>query len=165
MPASTKTSSKSETTPGGEHLVQCIHIGRDPRHQAADGVLVVKADMHVLQMAEDLAAQVEHHHLSGPLHEVGLQVLKQEAESNQPNIDGSDFGDAHQRFFTEERIEKPRFFGRSQITVYLYGHQVRTEDVSSGLDQNGNQGNPHLPLVGPQIHQQPLHQPAVVRFT
>ena len=31
---------------------------------------------HALQMPENLAAKIEHNHLSSPLHEIGLQVFE-----------------------------------------------------------------------------------------
>src|SRR4029077_3890231 len=43
---------------GGKHFVQCVHIGGDSCNQAADGVLVVEPDVHALQVAEDLLAQI-----------------------------------------------------------------------------------------------------------
>ena len=79
---------------GGEHLVQRVDVGGDARDQAADGVLVEEGDVQALQVAEDLAAQIEHDFLAGPLHEVGLQELEQEAEDQQSDIDGRDLRDA-----------------------------------------------------------------------
>ncbi len=61
---------------GGEHLIQRVHVGSDARDQAADRILVEEGNMQALQVAEDLAAQIEHHFLAGPLHEVGLQELQ-----------------------------------------------------------------------------------------
>ena len=68
---------------GGEHFVQRVHVGGDARDQPAHGILVVEADVHVLQVAENLVAQIEHHLLPRPLHEVGLQIFEQEAEDKQ----------------------------------------------------------------------------------
>ncbi len=73
---------------GGEHFVQRVDVGGDAGDQAADGILVVEADVHALQMAEDLAAQIEHHLLPGPLHEVGLQEFQQEAEQHRAHVQG-----------------------------------------------------------------------------
>ncbi len=94
MPASTNTSSKIETTPGGEHLVQRVHVGGDPRDQSADGVLVEEADVHVLQVAEDLAAQIEHDLLAGPLHGVGLDKFQREREYKKTDVKATDLRDA-----------------------------------------------------------------------
>src|SRR6185437_4070482 len=66
--------------PGGEHFVERIHVGGDASDQAAHRIPVEKADMHALQVAEDLAAQVKHHRLPGPLHVVGLYVLQEKAD-------------------------------------------------------------------------------------
>ena len=43
----------------------------------ADGVAVEEADVHALDVAEDLAAEIEHDLLAGPLHEVGLDELEE----------------------------------------------------------------------------------------
>ena len=53
---------------------------------------------------------------------------------------------------------------RRQVAVDHDFGEIGAENVGAGLDQDGNQGNPHLPLVGTQIREQPLHQAAVIRF-
>ena len=58
---------------GGEHLVERVDVGGDAGDETADGVVIEEGGVHALQMAEDLAAHVEHDLLAGPLHEVGLQ--------------------------------------------------------------------------------------------
>ncbi len=82
---------------GREHFVQRVHVRRRARDQAADRILVVEADVHALQVPENLAAQVEHHHLSRPLHEINLQIIEQKAEDEQAHTDGSDLSNADQR--------------------------------------------------------------------
>src|SRR5208283_1969655 len=62
---------------GGKHVVDGVHIGGEAGDQAADGVSVKEADVHALHVAEDVAAQVEHDLLAGPLHQVGLDKLKE----------------------------------------------------------------------------------------
>ena len=79
---------------GSEHLVQRVHVGGDARDQPTDRVLVEEGDVQALQVAEDLAAEIEHHFLSGPLHVIGLQELEQEAEDKQADVDGCDLRDA-----------------------------------------------------------------------
>ena len=68
---------------GGEHVVESVDIGGHARNEAADGIFVVETDVHPLEMAEDLASQIEHDHLSRPLHEIGLQIIEQETEGEQ----------------------------------------------------------------------------------
>src|SRR5215467_9882965 len=63
-----------------EHLIECVDIGGDTRDEPPHGILVVKSDVHALQMAEDLATKVEHDLLPGPLHEVGLEEFEYERE-------------------------------------------------------------------------------------
>ena len=72
----------------GEHIVQCIHVGGHARHQAPHGILVEERDVHPLQMAVELAAQVEHHLLSGPLHQVGLGEFEEESEQQHAQVTG-----------------------------------------------------------------------------
>ena len=80
----------------GEHFIERVDIGRNPRDQASHGILVEEADVHVLQVTENLAAQVEHDFLSGPLHVVGLQEFEQEAKDQQAHIDAADLRDTRQ---------------------------------------------------------------------
>ena len=43
-----------------EELVHGVHVGRDPRDQPPDGVLVEVGDVQALEVAEDLRAHVQH---------------------------------------------------------------------------------------------------------
>ena len=81
--------------PGGKHLVQRVHIAGQPGDQAAHGIAVEKAYVHALNMAENLAAHVEHDLLSGPLHQVGLHELQQVAEHQRAQVDAGDLCDPH----------------------------------------------------------------------
>src|SRR5215469_11716086 len=65
---------------GGEHFIQRVHVRRNARYETTHRILVIEADVHPLQMAENLAAQVEHHHLPGPLHVIGLEEVTQKTE-------------------------------------------------------------------------------------
>ena len=58
-----------------EQVVQHVHVGRDARHQPADRVAVVVAQIEPLQVAVDLHPQVEHDALPGHLHRPRLHVL------------------------------------------------------------------------------------------
>ena len=60
---------------GSEHLVQRIDVGGQPRHQPADGIVIVELNRELLQMREDLLAQVVHYVLTHRLHHDGLSVL------------------------------------------------------------------------------------------
>ena len=133
---------------GGEHFIQGVHIGGDTRNQAADRILVVEADVHVLQVAEDLFAQIEHDHLAGPLHEVSLQIVEQETEHNQSDIHGRDFGDPDIRIRAEKEIERRAPRNRHQIAVNLDGDQIGPQNIGHGLEKNGNQRNADRPFIG-----------------
>src|ERR1035437_6255474 len=83
----------SEDT-GGEHLVEGVNIRCETLDEAADGVAIVEGGRHALEVAEDLAAHVEHDLLAGPLHEVGLQEFEQEGEEERAKVDAGDERDA-----------------------------------------------------------------------
>src|SRR5208283_1844325 len=77
-----------------EHLVQRVHVAGDTRDQPANRILVEKCDVQALQVAEDLAAQIEHHLLPGPLHDISLGELKQKAEQQYADVHGGNLRNA-----------------------------------------------------------------------
>ena len=78
----------------GEHLVQRVHIGGDAGDEAADGIFVEENDILRLDVAEDLAAQIEHDLLAGPLHQVGLDELEEERHAKRGEIKARNLCDA-----------------------------------------------------------------------
>ncbi len=64
----------------GEQLVERIDVGRQPRHDAADGIAIVVSDFLVLQFAVELFAHVEHHVLSDAVDEDRLEVGEDESQ-------------------------------------------------------------------------------------
>ena len=165
MPASTKTSSKMAKHAGGEHLVEGVDVGGEARDQAADGIAVEEADVHALHVAEDLAAQVEHDFLAGPLHQVGLDELQAEGHDQRCEIDAGNLRDAMSwHSGLSRRVNQLRCsFGRSVMyrsTATMV--RIGAENVQSRLEQDGDKGNDGLPLVGPKVGDQTTHQAAVI---
>ena len=78
----------------GEHFIDGVDVGGDAGDQAAHGVGVEEADVHALHVAEDVAAQVEHDLLSGPLHQVGLDEFEEIGGDGATEVDGGKPGDA-----------------------------------------------------------------------
>src|SRR6185437_16872949 len=78
---------KNRDHAGGEHFVQRIHVGGDARHQPAYRIFIEEPDVHLLQVSEDLAAQIEHDHLSSPLHQVRLHKFQNKIEEQGSEID------------------------------------------------------------------------------
>src|SRR5205823_8482037 len=118
----------------------------NPRHQPPHGVFVIKSDVHALQMAEDLAAQVEHHHLPGTLHEIGLEIFQQEAEHQQSDVQQGDLSDASERILTQERIKRRmQPWNRREIAVNYDLGEIRSENICSNLQQNRAERNSGLP--------------------
>ncbi len=150
---------------GSEHFVQGVYVRSNARDQAADRILIVKPDMHVLQVPEDLLAQIKHHHLACPLHEICLQVVEQKAKNDQPYIHRRDFRDPNVWVRAQKEVERRAPRHRHEVTVNLDRDKIWAQNISSGLEENGNQGNADRPFVGSQILEQPLHQAAVIRFT
>ncbi len=87
---------KNRDHAGGEHFVQSVDVGGHARDQPSNRILVVESDVHPLEVAEDLAAQVEHHLLPGPLHEIRLQELEHKSEGQQGEIDAGNLRDPMQ---------------------------------------------------------------------
>ena len=51
--------------------------------------MIEEGGLHALQVAEDLAAQIEHDLLAGPLHQVGLDELEHEGEEQRAEVEAS----------------------------------------------------------------------------
>ena len=95
-----------ETTPEVNISFKRIDVGGDARDQAADRILVEEADVHVLQVAEDLLAKIKHHHLACPLHEIGLQIVEQETKRDQTHVHGRDLSYSNVGIGAQKRIER-----------------------------------------------------------
>ena len=149
---------------GGEHLVERIHIGGDARDQPADRIAVEEGHVHVLQVAIDLAAQIEHYLLARPLHQVGLREFKDKAEGEQRDVNHADLGNSGQRLRTQEAVEKgmPRARLVRQVLVDGDFGQIGADDVGSGLEHDRHQRDRDLQAIGLQVPQQPAHQPGVI---
>src|SRR5205814_5551164 len=87
-------------------------ISRDAGDEPAHRILVEKPYMHVLEVAEDLAAQIEHHFLTRPLHRVGLDELKHKGEEQQPDVQTSDLRNADQRSTAQAVSDERMAIGR-----------------------------------------------------
>ena len=163
MPSSTNTSSTDRHHTGGEHLVQRVYVAGDAGDQTADRILVEERDVQALQMAKDLAAQIEHHLLPAPLHDVGLGELEQETEQQQANVHARDLGDAGERIAAEEAVkQRVRFGVTGQILVDGDFGEVRPQNIGAGFQHDGDQRHRDLPAIFVQIGEQAPHQPGVV---
>ena len=133
---------------GGEHLVDGVHVGGEARDQAADGVRVEEADVHALHVAEDLAAQVEHDLLAGPLHQVGLNKLQTEGQDQRGEVDSGNLRDAVHGIGAEASGEPVQMLVRPQRHVAVDGDldEDGAENIQSRLEQNGDKGDDSLPL-------------------
>lgn len=72
-------------------------------------------------MGHELAAEIEHGALAGPLHEVGLAKIENEIEDDDGEIDEGELGEAGECVSGKPLIEGRKkyrgVFGRDEITV------------------------------------------------
>ncbi len=60
-----------------KHVVDGVNVGGEAGDEAADGMHIEESHVHALHVAEDVAAQIEHDFLAGPLHQVDLDELEE----------------------------------------------------------------------------------------
>ncbi len=89
----------------GKHFVDGVYVGGEASDQAAHGVGVEEADVHALHVAEDVAAQVEHDLLAGPLHQIRLNELKNVRTEQGKKIDFGQFRDPFVRISRQPPCE------------------------------------------------------------
>ena len=85
---------------GGEEIVEDVDVAGDARHQAADRIAIVVAQIEPLQVPVDLHAHVEHDALADHLHQPGLHVFEHEAageHQEEPHRDPADAAEIARR--------------------------------------------------------------------
>ena len=58
-----------------KQLIQNVDIRRYARNQPADRISIEILNIELLQVRHDLAAEVKHRVLAGPLHQIGLAEI------------------------------------------------------------------------------------------
>ncbi len=149
---------------GGEHLVEGIDVRGDAGDELADRVVIEERGLHALQVAEDLAAQVEHDLLACPLHHVGLGELEDVGEQERAEVEEADLGDAGHGPGAEVPREPGEFCRRCAGHVGVDGDldEVRAHDVGGGLEEDGEGGEAGLEFVGLEIGEETAHEARVV---
>ena len=101
-------------------------------------------------MAEDLAAQIEHYFLAGPLHHVGLQELENIGEQQRAEVEETDLGDAGDGSTAEMMGQPGELFGWRVRHVGVDGDldEVRAHDVAGSFEDDGDAGERGLQFVG-----------------
>ena len=159
-------SSKIENHARREHFVQRIHVAGDACYQAANRILIEERDVQPLQVTEDLAAQVEHHLLPSPLHDVCLCELKQKTEQQDADIHCGNLRNTGQRPRAKKAVKQGMSLGvAGEVFVDCNLGEIRPQHVGARLQHNRNKGDNNLQPIGMQIGQQALHQPAVICLT
>lgn len=115
-------------------------------------------------MAEDLAAQIEHDLLAGPLHQVGLDEFEAEGDDERAEIEHGELSDPRDGGTIEVPCQ-PGELGRGgtgHVSVDRDLHQIRPHNIGSRLEEDCEGGENDLKAVGPKIGEQAAHQAAVI---
>ncbi len=136
---------------GREQLVEHVDVACHPRHQPADRVAVVEAQVQPLQVRVQLHPQVVHDALAGQLHHPGLHVLERERTGQDRQVDPRDVHQSTQIAGWDVRVD-------DQLG------QVRRGQLQHRVRDDGRKRHQHRSPVRPQITQQPPHETAVVGF-
>jgi len=115
-------------------------------------------------MAEQVAAQIVHDLLAGPLHQVGLDKGEAVTGYQANNIDESQDVEPGQR--VDRQMARNPVGGdvrpRQQIAVHSHLHQIRASHIADRFNGNSDGGNYGLQPIVAQIRAQTTHQPAIV---
>ena len=97
--------------------------------------------MHLLQVAKNLFAQVEHNLLAGPLHQVGLYKFHDVAEQQRAKINGGNLSDASVGVGAEIAAEPRmiRLAGVGHVPIHGDHRQVRPHHVGKGFQRDGDE--------------------------
>ena len=155
--------------PGREEVVQHIHVGGHPGHQAAHGVAIEKGHFQPLQVQEDLLAQVVHHLLPHQLHGERLREFQQEADQHGGKEEReSNLGNAHHGIAAEKMREDGRKVlaaGGIQVAVHFHFHQVGRDGLKHSVKERGDEREQRHPPIRTKVLDQSPHQPRVVSLT
>ncbi len=136
---------------GGEEIVERVDVGSHACHEAADGIAVVVAEVELLQMAVNLAAQVEHDLLPDLLQRVGLVEFQHEQPGERREQHAGNRAEAVD-------------LSRGDVLVDRDLHQPRLQEAQRGREKDRDERQHGLPLVRAEVFHQPAHQPRVVRL-
>ncbi len=137
---------------GSEQLVERVHVGGHPRHQAADRVAVEKGRFQLLQVTEDLQAQVAHDLLPHQVDQHRLAEAQGEDQDDGKGVEGGDAGESADVAVLDRAVD-------GQLG------QVRLDDGAGGPQDQAGDGREGAPAVRPEIAEEPAHQPRVVSFS
>ena len=134
----------------GEQIVERVDVGRDPRHQPADRIAIVEAEVEPLEVAVHLHPQRVHDALPDGLKDVRLAVLASEPGDEQAGKE-------------QDQADEGRRGRRSRCS----GRWPAASARAGRARQSTRPARPRPPArpprrVRPQIHDQPPHQARVV---
>ena len=159
-----------------KHFIDGVDVGSDAGDEAANRVIVEEADMHALHVAEDVAAQIEHDFLAGPLHQVGLDEFKKISGEQRRQVEHGEAGNslvgAVGEIFEKEpggtAFVRQDDSGRAvaclggEIAINSHHHQVGSSYITERFEGNGDGRDDCLPPIGFQIMGETPNEPGVV---
>jgi hypothetical protein len=135
-----------------EQVVQDVDVCRDARHQAADGIPVVEAQVEPLQVFVDLHPQVKHDSLPGQLQQPRLQVIEYERSGKRREIQRGD-----------ER--QPLDVAPRNVAIDDELDEIGRRQLEHRMSDDGGRRQHDVRFVRPQVRDQTPHQSRVVRFS
>ena len=135
-----------------EQIVERVDVGRDARHQPADRIAIVEAEVEPLQVAVHLHAQRVHDALADRLQDVRLAVLEGEAGDEQAGKERGPGGEGR-------RGRRSRCSDRWPAASARAGPARRSTRRGSTTNASATTAD-----VRAQVHEQPPHQARVVRL-
>ncbi len=161
--------------PASEHFVDGVDVGRNASDESTNCVRIEEADVHALHVAEDVAAQVEHDFLAGPLHQVCLNELEEIRRDLGDQEDQCESSNARYRvsgqmskkeggrsaFVTQDRGARAAF-SRGKVAVDADHHEVWPRDIAHGFQRDGDGGDCRLQPVRAQVMSEALDKAGVV---
>jgi hypothetical protein len=136
----------------GKQLVEHIHVGRYTRHQAPDGMAVVEAHAHRLQVAENFMTQVEHDALSGVIHHLDLRGAKHETDHLHAKVNQNDPLQRRPAVCRQPGIDRRRSSGlRVEAVVDRNFGEIGTRDAEYRMQQEKADRGHDPAAVRPQI--------------
>ena len=136
-----------------EQLVQRLDVAGDARHQPADRIPVVEAQVEPLQLREDLAAQIVHD-ASGRARWSAWSAAYSSRNATQR---------WRPRYTAREQREQAQVAVRNRAVERDLG-EPGPDHLERGSEQQDDNGERDRQPVRPQVAQQPPHEARVVRF-
>ncbi len=134
-----------------EQVVQGVDVAGHACHEPADRIAIEELEVEPLEVSVHLHPERVHDALPGRLQDERLEVVAQKAEREQ-------------RREEHRQPQQPRDVAPRDEPVDRLLREPRLREVDERAADNRQKRDRHDGHVRPQIHEQPSHQPRVVRL-